>query len=67
MIMADDKNLPIRLLGRNDAGPGNPGAYRTSPKLADSQIFPGMRSVQPEEEGVFQSRTGRTDRGITSA
>lgn len=59
-----NESLPVHLLGRNDAKPGNPGAYATSPVLAPSRALPGMLSVQPESEGAFCSRTGRTDRGI---
>ena len=57
-----EKNLPAHQLGRNDAGPNSPNGYRTAPSLGPSRILPGMVSVQPDSEGVFQSRTGRTDR-----
>jgi len=51
-------------LGRNDASPpSNPGAYRTTPKLEDSDLFPGMTSVKPEEGGRYESRTGSAGSG----
>lgn len=44
-------------LGKNDAANG-PFPYRTEPNLHESELFPGMQSVKPEERGVFGTRTG---------
>ena len=52
-----------QLLGRNDASPpSNPGAYRTKPNLGDSEVFPGMQAVKPEEVAHNNgTRTGRNE------
>jgi hypothetical protein len=47
-------------LGKNDAANG-PNSYRTSPKLGESELFPGMVVVKPEEHGKFGTRTGRNE------
>jgi len=51
-------------LGKNDASDG-PDAYRTTPNLGDSELFPGMQAVKPEEHGKFGTRTGRNERKAT--
>ena len=50
-------------LGRNDAakGSGNPHPYRETPNLGDSELFPGMKAVKPEDHGFFGTRTGRNE------
>jgi hypothetical protein len=50
-------------LGRNDASPpSNPGAYRTTPNLGESQQFPDMKAVKPEEIAHNNgTRTGRSE------
>jgi len=57
-----------QLLGKNDAAPRkpqtnpDPGQYRTSPNLADSQLFPGMKAVVPDETARNNgTRTGRNE------
>lgn len=54
-----NKELPVRQLGRNDATPPAPDAYRTTPNLAPSELFPGMQAVKSEDHGFFGTRTGR--------
>jgi hypothetical protein len=51
-------------LGKNDAAKG-PHPYRTTPNLGDSELFPGMQAVKPEEHGTFGTRTGRNERKST--
>lgn len=51
-----DPEKPVIPLGRNDSRPPE------TPRLADSELFPGMKAVVPDESGRFGSRTGRTDR-----
>lgn len=52
----DKKDLPVHPLGRNDT----PAAE--TPNLQDSDLFPGMKAVKPDEHGVFGTRTGRNER-----
>lgn len=47
-------------LGKNDAANG-PYPYRTTPNLGDSDLFPGIQAVKPEERGKFGTRTGRNE------
>jgi hypothetical protein len=46
-------------LGKNDAANG-PFPYRAEPKLDDIRLFPGMKSVQPEQVDLFDTHPGRT-------
>lgn len=62
--MVKKEDLPVHQLGRNDNGPQNPGGFRLTPKLGLSATLPGTTTVQPEDRGVYQSRTGRTDRQV---
>lgn len=51
-------------LGRNDASPEDKDAktaYRLTPKLGLSELFPGLTVVTPEESGKFGTRTGRNE------
>jgi|1185.fasta_scaffold26190_2 hypothetical protein len=58
--MTKSKSEP-QLLGKNDAANG-PGQYRTTPNLEDSQLFPGMKAVVPDETARNNgTRTGRNE------
>lgn len=60
--MSDQRDPELHVLGKNDARPGNPHPYRETPNLVDSQLFPGMKAVQPDETAHNNgTRTGRNE------